>query len=719
MPIDPFASPFARAAALAMLAFSLAAGALLLHLNNRLPVAPTDDRYGDLARQGKLERGMRWLKSSLLPGADAQPVDDACASARGTALQDCLRADLNQRLAGVVPPVHLAAGNVEADALPDLLLTMRWLLRYGGSGARLHALVLRGEHAAVQTMKDPFRLNGCVSVGVASAPCGAGFALDDALLPHSDALLTTLVQYTAATRGQSPNVARLQAAPGLVTPITQGRHVVLALDPDLQELAQTTAACYSGDAAACARCHWCNTAGATDMFEQARARAVGMLVLDTRSGAIEAAASAYTPCFVQQQLGQDIGAGCPQLPNTRQPHRDRLGNQALEQTAKPGSITKIVIALGLQQAGLDAAEVADLPRILTYSRTEDLIDIAMCKRRGFDPACATQRLATIAATASALGWNHRTDVLGAGQLAGLKSLRFSARLLSQGDGAPMVGDGHTVRLSQGALHACSRQHWRGCKGRDLVDLVAELFGTGEALASPLGVGNALLHLAAAANRQDPVAQAHLVASAQNDTGATQTVQALWPAVLRADTSAPVVEGLQRTPTQGTARTACAAAAAALPAALLLPCVAPASADPASLLRIAGKTGTPVFSADRGEVKSLTLPEWNAQCAAVRRDVARVARHGARWFALSNEAGKCNMVPTKWFAFMLGAPGSQRWDKVVVVLTERNWNQRTQRIDSPNDNGPNVAAEAGMALANAIYQPGRVGGARTGSGLSPS
>ncbi len=707
MRADPFVSPVAGAAVLAMLAFSLSAGALLLHLNLSLPAAPAADRYVDPVRQATLTRGMGWLNEALVAGRAAEPAPAPdCESTLGQARFDCHRDRLNQRLALADPPAHLAVYAPDADILPDVLATTRWLLQFNGTPANLRALLQRGEDAATQSRPDPFRLSGCVMVARAASPCGssqAGAARD--LLPHAGALFNSLTRYTAATRGQSPNLQLVHTAPGLATPITQGRHVTLALDPGVQELAQSTAACFTGDVAACGRCNWCGSGPAAEMFEQARARALGILVLDARSGAIEAAASAYSACYHRQQLGESAGALCPDLPNTQRARPGRLGNQALEQTAKPGSITKIVIALGLQQAdpgaALSAAEAAELPRILAHSRTLELIDLTMCRRQGFDPGCAQRRLLAVAEMAVALGWDRQVDILGANQLPGLHAQRFSARLLSQPDGTRMVSLARRVTFSRAALQNCSRQQWRNCKGRDLVNLVAELFGTGEALASPVGVGNALLHLAAAANLQDRVAQAHLVASAQDDAGQPRAVRPALRAVLDSAQIRPVLLGLERTATLGTARSACLAAAAALPGGRL-PCVA--GVTDGAALRIAGKTGTPVFSADQGDKKSLSLAQWRAQCAQARRELTAYATGHQRWYSWSNEVGKCNMVPTKWYAFVLGAPGSAGWDKVVVVLAERNWNQRTGLIDSPNDSGPNVAAEAGLSLANRLYYP---------------
>ena len=363
-----------------------------------------------------------------------------------------------------------------------------------------------------------------------------------------------------------------------------------------------------------------------------------------------------------------------------------------------------MIALGLQQAGLSASEAAELPRILTHSRTLDLIDITMCRKDGFDPACARRRLVAVADAAAALGWNRQTDILGAGQLPGLHAQRFSARLLSRPDGTRIAGGADNAPFTRASLQACARQRWRDCKGRHLVDLLAELYGTGESLASPIGVGNALLHLAASAGVQDRVPQAHLVTVAQDDAGQAIEVRPALRPVLSLAQGLPVLQGLEATATRGTARSACLAAAAALPGGLL-PCVATAREPRPAAIRIAGKTGTPVFSADQGERKSLPLAQWGVRCEALRRELAALSKGQPRWHAAANDAGKCNMVPTKWYAFLVGAPHSADWDKVVVVLAERNWNRRTGLIDSPNDNGPNVAAEAGLSLVNALYHPG--------------
>jgi len=707
MHADPLANPFARALTLAMLAFSVAAGALLLCLTIKGPAAAVADRYSDPVWQVKLARGLGWLNHSLIAGASQKTMDIKvfdCKGLEGSTQFECRRTQLNSRLAQVEPSWQLTSQAPDDGNMADVLLAMRWLIQYSETPPKLSALLQQGQDAARQSLADPFRLSGCIEFSHADAPCDTKAAVNIANLPpHVTSLHNILTRYVSATRGNSPNIKVLKFAPSLETPIDQGRDVILSLAPNIQNPAQITAACYSGDAAACQNCKWCTIGTAADMFEQARVRAVGILVLDAQTGGIEAAASAYTRCYVLQQQGNPPAPDCPVLPNTLVRHLDRMENQAIEQTAKPGSITKIVIAVGLQKAGLNSTEVAALPDILTHSRTADLIDIVMCKTQDFEPVCTKRRLTAIADAAVIMGWNHEVDILGAYQLPGLQAQRFTGRLLSHSRGSSMISNATKVTFTRATLRDCSKKHWRNCQGEQLVNLVAELFGTGEALASPVGVANVLLQVAASANAQTLAPQAHLVQSAQDNTGKTVTVQAVLTKAASLAQTDLVLQGLLKTATQGTARSACLAAASAMPGSLL-PCVAPAGGGSQPALRIAGKTGTPVFSADQGDKKSLSLNQWRSQCEKIRVGMAALHKQSQSRFSLSNEAGKCNMTPTKWYAFLVSAPASKTWDKVIVVLAERNWNQQTGLIDSPNDNGANVAAEIGLAMVNGLYRP---------------
>lgn len=702
--------PLIKTALLLLLAFALSAASLLVYLSVTQPKAPTADRYVNAQWQARLARGLAWLQPTLViaDGLSAKSVS-VCQGSQALDLLACRRHQINQRLALAQPARQLQSDSPPPDALlPDVLATMQWLLRYGGPPERLSTLLQQGPDAARQSLRDPFRLSGDVSLACADTICEPTLLASDRNLPLQSAdLLNPVWQYASANRGQSPNQTMAPNAVGHETRLVQGRHVQLTLDNAVQQLAQTTAACFAGDAWACQTCDWCNTVPAQAMYEQARARALGILVLDAKTGAIEAAASASTPCYVRQHRGLAAGPDCPVLPHTLAPHPDRLGNLALEGTARLASLSKIVIALGLQQAGLSPAEASSLPAILTRSLTPELIDIVMCKSQNFEPSCAIRRLAAVAQLAEHLHAGGRVEVLGAGQLPGMSRLRFTARLLQHSDRTSLVLP--TLRLKREALADCSRLQWRRCQGAELVNIVAELFGTGDALASPVGIGQVLLHLAAVANGQKSVAQAHLVARAQDNSGAWRAVAPALRLEFSASHGAPVLAGLSQTTTQGTARQACLAAATAWPGGQL-PCATTASL---STMRIAGKTGTPVFSADQGSHISRTLPQWRSHCQTLRQELALLAPGNPRRFAVANNMGKCDMPPSKWFAFLVSAPGSTTWDKVIVVMAERNWNQHTDLIDTPNDFGSSVAAEAGLSLANRLYSQ-----IRTTKGAAP-
>ncbi|CAK0754072.1 hypothetical protein CCP3SC15_190029 [Gammaproteobacteria bacterium] len=114
------------------------------------------------------------------------------------------------------------------------------------------------------------------------------------------------------------------------------------------------------------------------------------------------------------------------------------------------------------------------------------------------------------------------------------------------------------------------------------------------------------------------------------------------------------------------------------------------------LKLAGKTGTPLFPAD-----TLTLSEWRNHCARPA-DQSKVGQ--SRGEHHQQELARCGLSPYKWYAALTGDTNNEDWDKAVVVVTERNWNQRTGYVDSVEDKGSNVAAEIGLALANVLTSP---------------
>ncbi len=689
------------------------------------------DHYSNGALARSLTQGLQWLSEELISPIDTAASGIACPPKPSAGAADnnrrwiCAHAALNTKLASANPAHYLPTlppeAKLKAELVSDVQIALDWLNRHAKSGDHALALISNPEQAAAQNgLRDPFRLAGCfftnhapafaTSLALASAPSKLAptsacpeAAVQDATnaLPHIQNLLTPVHQYSSPLRGQSPNT-RSWANASSSTQLMQGRHVSAAWHQPSQDFAQTTAACYTGDLAACQQCHWCNKEQAGSMFESARARAMGILIVDVQTGAVEAAASAYTPCYASRQKGERAAQGCPQLPSlpdgTPPKRSHRNNSQSLMQMAAPGSQVKLPIALGLLEAGLTRQEAQTLPSILTRSASTELIDMVMCKSQGFAPDCARHRLSSIARLARRMdaGSSH-ADILSAGQIDGLHAPVFASRLL---DFAHPAQSDDWAQLQAQTLRACSQKPpetaWRNCQGRVLNNLLAELFGTGNALASPVGMANTLLQLAAVANGQASAAQAHLIAWAQRSDGTSQSVQPSTPLAFSRAVAQPVLQGLQDTHTfpAGTARSACASARKATPSgAWHIAC----TANAAQSIRVASKTGTPVFSGDRKP-----LPVWRAECQNFADELARTRQGHARWYTLRNEIAKCQMPPMKWYSMLVGLPGSSTWDKVVVVLSERNFNQSTQMVDNVNDEGPNVSAEAGLAVVNALY-----------------
>ena len=684
---------------------------------------PIEDRFADTEFQDQLLNGLKILSASVQSGTTTEP-SLSCpphADQDPTSLQQaqfqCARAGLNAKLAKASAPKHVPARGLEDSLHADLLKSIQWLTRNARDGNHALALLRNPEQTVRQnSMPDPFRLPGCLfaSSETADSPsavkaCGGRAVVAETDLPHAQGLLYPEMRYRAATRGDSPNTLHWEAASGMRTPLAQGRHVTATWSAHSQLQAQTTAACYAGDTAACDMCPWCNTARASTMFEAARARAIGILIVDVKTGSIDAAASAYTPCYATQQRGEPAPVGCPVFPATpggKRPERNfRLGNQALLQIAKPGSQVKIPIALSLMQAGLSPRETATLPGILTRSATEELIDLVLCKEQDFLPSCALRRLTSIRKVAYDMGWQDQTDILTLGQVEDLRSPQFAARLMQ----LPLHhGASHTIPiLDQSAMRECGFKpaavRWRNCHGADLNNVVAELFGQGNALTSPVGIANGLLQLAAAGNGDTASSNAHLLAAAQDSKGATSLIQVHQPLAFNRVSAAPVLLGLSRTHTLGTAHSACLAARAAIKGdAWVIPCSAQTVQDSETVnLRVASKTGTPGFDADK-----LTLPQWRASCVQVANELVVTRKAQPRWYHLRNELAKCQMAPVKWYSMLVGAPDTKTWDKVIVVVAERNWYHTTLRVDSAFDKvDANVAAEVGLALANSLYARG--------------
>jgi len=704
------------------LALSVQIGWRLIYQSAKQPVEVVEDDYRNPRFEAELRSALVWLGQHLQPRpqglkeAQANCVDASAAVPKGMSSL-CAMSRLDATLASTAHKVRSAA----AEAPPaELSRSLAWLARHIRQGDRLLEMIEQPQRGAIQgRLRDPFRLDGCIGAPKGPMPpsdwsgdCAGALNTNlNELMPGATAVTARVLHYVRPDRGRTPNTVKANANTLVSTPLLQGRHLELGLDPKLQAAAQRTVACYTGQTAACAHCPWCNTAGASAMFEGARARAMGMLVVDVHTGLIEAAGSAYTPCYEAQQRGKLQEPGCPVLPQVSEDLRlylSRLENLALFGQGMPGSAVKPVIALALTRSGLSANELAAVPSILTRSATEEMIDLVLCKERGFLPSCAQRRLAEIATLSQSLGWQGSSEALALDQVPEFKKKYFTGRLLQLA--APGDQKRPIPMLDHDALRECGnrpvRLRWRNCRTADLVDVVAELFGQGNALLSPLGAASSMLALAAAGNSHPLAAQAHLVSRVQEADGSFRMIDSRQASTVTFEGALPVLRGLARTHLAGTAQSACwAAQAAVLKPAWGIACSEQEAVTAAGRgqppLPIASKTGTPVFSGDRR-----TLEDWRASCEQVERELLTTQAGSRSWYQLRNDRAKCGRPPLKWYAALVGSATDSSWNKVIVVLAERNWNLTSQMIDSVDDRGPNVAAEAALALANAWYASGQ-------------
>jgi hypothetical protein len=258
------------------------------------------------------------------------------------------------------------------------------------------------------------------------------------------------------------------------------------------------------------------------------------------------------------------------------------------------------------------------------------------------------------------------------------------------------------------------QQWSKCKGGtgSAIEMLSEAWGQGDARATPLSAAVMMAHLGAAANGQAQVKLPHLL------NGAINPKFQAFEAIARKHGIDPaqaqfIVSGLQGGHTtkgkdrNGTAHSACEK--------VLGGCN--------NIQWIAGKTATPVFNFDQTTVDkraavcaalytqpklALTPPEPTESDSALDDDTEddlpdsatlqkRIAKLDAQMF-------HCNASPYKWYAALIKSGGNQQaqWDKVIVVLAERNWDEKTQKVDAPGDVGENIAARAAFEIIKRVY-----------------
>jgi hypothetical protein len=509
------------------------------------------------------------------------------------------------------------------------------------------------------------------------------------------------------------------------SPVDVGFSVDLTIDPEAQALAQQTAACYTGRDDVCRALGMRRNEDATralgaTLLEHAMVRMAAIAIVDVASGRIEALAGAMSPCTRQEYDGPGRAATCDQrIPYPIRYRPDALQNPAVFHDAMPASTIKPIMAaaflsdpdVGARWLATEQAEIARSPTAtptaqslrgqLMRSDSARFLDRMFCADRAFGP-CA--RPWAIQKEAAAFGWNGacaspredcgKRDLLfgqGPDATGEARTLALEVpfgRLLAEPLGGK-VGASFRLRapiaLDPGKVKRCAagpdghwpgRDDWEKCGGGVIVDVVAEGWGQGHARASALGSAGMMATLAAAANGQARVRRPHLVervhgvasADAPADPLARFGLDATEAVPIASNAAAVILSGLSFGHRAGTSRLACEQV------------FEPRAC--AGIDWIAGKTGTPTFPND-----DRTLGELAKLCAP---GVAKTR---------ADRAACGPLRPYKWYVAAYRTDrSSTQWNKVIAVLTERNWLAASGRVHGAGDHGPNPAAEIALQVA---------------------
>jgi hypothetical protein len=502
-------------------------------------------------------------------------------------------------------------------------------------------------------------------------------------------------------------------------PVDVGFSIDLTIVPSVQELAQKTAACYTGRQDVCRALGMSRNEDAgrplgSRLLERAMVRMAAVAVIDVASGRIEALAGALSPCTRQEYDGPGRSKDCDKrMPYVPRYRPDALLNPAVFHDAMPASVIKPIMAeafLSDPQVGARwlAAERAEMkspgtPSFdsmrgqLMRSASARFLDRMFCADRGFAPCERPWRVQTMAGV---FGWNGgcttprddcgKRDLLfgravdvgaEAGKVTPLSMIVPYGRLLAEPLGGKMDAPFQlrpAIALDPSRVQACAADKWEKCRGGVVVDVVAEGWGQGHARASALGVGGMLAALAAAANGQTEFRNPHLVSGIRGagTEGSLPLASAIdrfglsaaQPSRLSHDAAEVILSGLSFSHRAGTARLACEQVFDAKTC--------------KGIDWIAGKTGTPTFPNDDRSLDEL----W------------RLCGKGAA--KTKSEQAACGPLrPYKWYvAAYRTERDNPHWTKVIAVLTERNWLRDTGRIHGAGDHGPNPSAEIAMQIA---------------------
>lgn len=511
--------------------------------------------------------------------------------------------------------------------------------------------------------------------------------------------------------------------------VEQAPHVVTTLNGQLQLQVQKLMQCMTAgyeSAAGGLQNDDCKALGislpaqfaASRMYEQAAARMTAAVVMDVATGEIQALGSSHTRCYRHEHDGPGRDADCPSLPSTPRWRPHMLENHALHTTAFPGSLVKPVAAVAMMldpdyKKKLLGSQAQAFRVELQKSSSERFHDRLFCADKQFKDCT---RPANLLQAAQMFGWSRGCDtgrceraLLTDGALqtewddhsylrvsTGRMALETVTTVISPikntnsptGTQAPPLWRMPQASFSPEWALACSQsgnKGWEKCQGGrgSATELLAEAWGQGNSQVSPMAVAKAYARLAQAANGKDTIGNPHLL-----QAHITSRLQALKPQSssleIPSDAAELIMSGLSLSHRGGTAAPACTD-------------VYGSAAICAAKNNIAGKTGTPTFDHDVISIAARAkLCAANAE--AMKSSYAATQKHNNAQLKIKSA---CDVLPYKWYAGLIKSPGSNSWDKVVVVLTERNWRVSNGMVDSPGDSGINVSAWTAMQIFKMI------------------
>jgi len=517
--------------------------------------------------------------------------------------------------------------------------------------------------------------------------------------------------------------------------VDAGFNVHLTIEPEAQRIVQLTSRCYAGDAAACRRLGMSGDKKFDEftgqMYEKAAVRMAAIALIDVATGRIEALGSAHTDCYRQEYDGGGRRAGnCPDLPTEPHYEPDRLLNHALFTDALPGSLIKPIMATGFLRDPQYRKRILSERIAPGFVRLQDelkgsdsvaFLNRMFCADKGWTNC---DRPHAIQQAALQFGWDSgcldgsfrcgRINVLFGfpddsrirkdSARTPLGTSVMFGRLLVEPASAKRIADfqlmedfafepAHAAACSRGEQYHgdAAKRGWRKCKQGRLLYIESEGWGQGNARTTALGAAGMVARLAAAANGQVSQRMPHIVerisdAEAQTFELAAQQFRLADPVALDIpqEDAALIVQGMISHKSQG-------APSGSRSGTAHLGCIRVFDAATCNRIDwVAGKTGTPPYGND-----GLTLKQIRQKCGQTPASGASFGERQEWWTSCSREQ------PYKWYvAAFKTDPGQSGFNKVVAVLTERNWYKAgplAGKVQSPGDHEMNVSSEIAFRI----------------------